>query len=147
MQRLLRVSLCTTVAFATAMAMSLVTYFAYWPPRWKHLDPEHLTSIAVLGALYVAAIPSLVLGLVCLRRTPSTLLSVLLTSSWLLLAFLVRAIKPWMYYGDFPWRVFWRDLVQPLPESLAVGLAFAICARNVLGPNNSFKPKPLRGSA
>jgi hypothetical protein len=147
MQRLLRASLCIAIAFVTAMAMSLVTYFAYWPPRWKHLDPEHLTSIALLGALYTAAIPVLALGLISLRRIPSALLSVLVTGSWLLLAFLIRARKPWMYCGDFPWRLFWRDLVQPLPEALAVGLAFAICARHVLGPNNSFKPKPLRGSA
>ena len=145
MQRCLGIALCIAIAFAAAMAMSLVTYLAYWPPRWKHLDPELLTGFALLGAVYITAIPLLALGLMSLRRIPGTVLSVSVTSSWLLGAFLIRAKKPWLYYGDFPWWMLVRDFVQPLPVSLAVGLAFAVCARNVLGrPDISLKLKPSR---
>jgi hypothetical protein len=143
-QRFLGISSCTVIAFAMAMAMSLVTYLAYWPPRWKRLDPELLTGFALLGGVYIAAIPLLALGLMSLRRIPAVL-SVSVTSSWLLGTFLILAKKPWLYYGDFPWWMLLRDFVQPLPVSLAVGLAFAVCARKVLGrPDISRKLKPTR---
>src|SRR5687768_16740215 len=97
-QRFLGISSCTVIAFAMAMAMamSLVTYLAYWPPRWKRLDPELLTGFALLGGVYIAAIPLLALGLMSLRRIPGTVLSVSVTSSWLLGTFLILAKKPWL---------------------------------------------------
>lgn len=128
---MLKASRCFAVAFATAMAMSLVTYFAYWPPRWKHLDPGYLADVALLGALYTALVPGMVLCWIAVRRTPSALLSVFTATSWLFLAFLCRARKPWMHYDEFPWWMFDRDFVEFLPISFSAGLAFAICARKL----------------
>jgi len=148
MQRLSKIGLCVSIAWLTAMALSLVTYFAYWPSRGRfHYSGEEILSIGLLGALYVAAIPLLVLGVLALRRVPSSVLSTTVSVSWLLLAFLLGERRTWVYYGYFPWSLIMRDFVQPLPLSLAVGLAFGLAARAFLGPNNSIKPTWLRHAA
>ena len=131
-QRLAKVGLCIVIAFGMTMAMCVVTYFAYWPPRWHLHAPGLVWATAFLDALYIAAIPLLILGLVGLRRTPGVAVCTAVASAWLLLLFLIRARHPWTYYGAFPAWMFMRDFVQPLPVSLAVGLAFAVSARRVL---------------
>jgi len=133
-QRLAKVGLCIVIAIGLTVAMCVVTYFAYWPARWHLHAPGWVWETALAGALYIAAIPLLILGLVGLRRTPGVAVCTAVASAWLLLVFLVRARHPWTYYGTFPRWMFMRDVVQPLPVSLAAGLAFAVSARKVLGP-------------
>jgi hypothetical protein len=141
-QRVAKVGLCIAFATGIAMAMCVVTYFAYWPPRWHFHAPEMAWAIALSGALYFAAAPLLILGLIGLHRAPGAALCASLSTAWLLLLFLIRALRNWTYYGEFPWWMLLRDFVQPLPISLAMGLAFAVSARNVLG---SARPIEARG--
>lgn len=124
-----RICCCVAIGLAVAVVMCDAVYFAYWPPRWNHFSPESILSVGLIGALYYASIPLCLLGLIALRSIPGTLFSVALSVSWLALVFLLGARKPWMYYGDFPWWMFSRDFVQPLPVALSIGLAFAMCAR------------------
>ena len=145
MKHIRKICLCVAIAFFAAMAMTIVMHFAYWPPRWKKIEFDFLIGIAGIGAMYIAAVPLLVLSIVSLRRVPSTFLSATISCAWLFLIFLFRAKKPWLYYGDFPWWMLQRDFIQLLPGALAVGLAFGVSARVALGPNNSFKPTPHRG--
>jgi hypothetical protein len=140
LERLTKIFCCVALGFVVAIVMYVITFFAYWPPRWNFFSLELAWSTGLLGALYVALIPLIVLGLVTLRRTPGTLLSVSMTSSWLVLTLLLR--KPWMYYGEFPWPILMRDFVQPLPVALAVGLAFAISAGTIIGANFQFQQTP-----
>jgi hypothetical protein len=148
MTRLSKVGLCMALAWLVAVAMTTITYLFYWSPGLGNIDFRYLLSVATFGALYCATIPVFILGVVSLRQSPSSQLCILLTSAWLLIFLLLRA-KPWTYAQGFPWLAFLRDFMEPMPTSLAVGLAFGIAARRVLGlgPNNSFKPKPLRGPA
>ena len=145
MQHLLKLAVCILAATIVTMVATAVVILAAWPPRWSHLDL--VSASAVVGVIYYAAVPLLVLGIISIYRTPTTTLSVLVAVGWLLLIFLIRAKKPWLYYGHFPWWMFKRDFLQALPIPLSFGLAFAVAARKVIGPNKSFKPKPLRGSA
>jgi len=132
--RFVMVGFCIAIATVVAMALSAISFYAYWPPRW-HLDDHSLASAtAVMGALYLGAVPLLVLGLIGLRRIPNAVLSCAVSCGWLLLAFLVRVRHPWAYFGEFPGWMFMRDVVQPLPTSLGVGLAFAVSARKLLEP-------------
>jgi len=144
--RIAKAVACVLFATVGTMVATVAVYFASWPPRWKHVTFDVVLSTAELGAIVYAAVPLLVLGLISLRRAPSAVLAISISVSWLFLVFLLHASKPWRYYGDFPWWMLTR-LYTSLPISLTVGLAFAIAARKWLGPNNSFKPNPLRGSA
>jgi hypothetical protein len=145
-KRLARVGVCVLFAVVAAMIATVATYFLSWPPRWKHVTFDVILSTAELGAIVYAAVPLLALGVISIRRAPSALLAASISASWLVFLFLLQARKPWLYYGDFPWWMLIR-VYTSLPISLAVGLAFAVAARKWLGPNNSFKPNPLRGSA
>jgi hypothetical protein len=142
---LAKVAICILIAALITMIVAAVYYFASWPPRWNH--PEWAWPSALLGMIYCAAVPLFLLGVWSLRRIPSTANCVLVTVSWLFLAFLLRAQHPWTYYGQFPWWMLERDFFLPIPIALAAGLSFGIAARRIMGPNNSFKPNPLRGSA
>ena len=147
MERMLRVGLCIVGAWIAAMALSLATYFAYWPSRWNITSPDGYLSVGLLGALSTALLPLLTLGVLSIRRVPTPATSAAISAGWLLAICFVRMSKPWRYFGDFPAWMLYRDFLHPLPVALASGLIFGLLARRLVGPNNSFKPKPLRGSA
>jgi hypothetical protein len=147
MERMLRVGICIVGAWIAAMALSLVTYFAYWPSRWNVKTPDSYLWVGFLGALFTALLPLLTLGVMSIRRVPPPAMSVTISAGWLLAICFVRMSKPWRYFGDFPAWMLYRDFLHPLPVALASGLIFGLLARRLVGPNNSFKPKPLRGSA
>ena len=147
MERMLRVGLSIVGAWIAAMALSLVTYFAYWPSRWNTTSPDSYLSVGLLGALFTALLPLLTLGVLSIRKVPTPATSAAISAGWLLAICFIRMSKPWLYFGDFPAWMLYRDFLQPLPVALASGLIFGLLARRLVGPNNSFKPKPLRGSA
>jgi hypothetical protein len=91
-----------------------------------------LPVIALVGAGYVATLPLMTLGILCVRKPVNTVTAVSVSVGWLLFLALWRAIKPYRYYGEFPLRMLYRDFVQPLPVALAVGLAFGVAARRML---------------
>lgn len=147
MECILRVGLCMGGAWIVAMALSLVTYFAYWPSRWNITTPDSFLWIGFLGALFTAFLPLLTLGMLSIRRAPTPATSAAISAGWLLAICLIRMSKPWRYYGDFPAWMLYRDFLQSLPVALACALIFGLLARRLVGPNKSFKPNPLRGSA
>jgi hypothetical protein len=131
--KLLRLSTCIALALAAAGLLSLVTYLAYRPSRWEFVEPEALPLVAAIGALFHGLVPSLVLGALALYRPPNAALAVFVASSWPLGLMFFRASRL-PQDGDFPWWMLQRDVVQQLPVALALGLAFAVAARNLLKP-------------
>src|SRR4249919_182565 len=145
-ERLWKVAFCAFVALAIGMAMAAAIHAAGSPGTWSH--PEWLWATAQAGGLFYVAVPLAALALATFfGRPPSTGFCLFVALAWFTMIFVWWAKKPWVYYGDFPWQGFKRHYLGMLPLPLSFGLAFAVCTRNVLGPNNSFKPKPLRGSA
>lgn len=132
---LARIAACIALASATGMAVNVISWFAYWPPRWSISSVDTMLGVAVIGTAYLAAVPLLVLGCIALRRAPSTALSVAVLVAWSLIVFFIRARKPWTYYGEFPTWILVRDFVHPLPVSLAVALAFGLACRLLLPPH------------
>lgn len=134
-------------AWIVAMALSLVTYFAYWPSRWNITTSDSFLRVGFLGALLTAFLPLLKLGVLSIRSAPTLATSAAISTGWLLAICFIRMSKPWRYCGDFPAWMLYRDFLQPLPVALACGLIFGLLARRLVGPNNSFKPNLLRKSA
>jgi Na+/proline symporter len=99
-------------AWIAAMALSLVTYFAYWPSRWNITTPDSFLWIGFLGALFTAFLPLLTLGMLSIRRAPTSATSAAISAGWLLAICPIRMSKPWRYYGDFPAWMLYRDFFQ-----------------------------------
>lgn len=138
-KRFWKVALSALVALAIGMIMSVVTYMANDPRIWSH--PEWLWSIVQGRVLACVVVPVAVLSLVTFfARPPSTGFCIFVALAWLTLIFVLWAKKPWMYYGEFPWEGFRQHWLNMLPLPLSFGLAFAVCARNVLGADPSFNP-------
>ena len=132
--RLSRIVICALVALIVGAAASAAVHAAGSPGIWSH--PEWLWLTAQTGVFFYVAAPLAVLILVSLwRRTPSATLLVLVGIGWLTAIFAWWAYWPWIQSGEFPWWGFQRHYLGMLPVPLAFGLAFAICARRLLGPN------------
>ena len=137
-KRLAKISLCVLVAFVTGVVTYVAVEVAHSPGIWSH--PDYLWGIAQDGALLYVAVPVAILALVAIvRPIPSIVLALLVAVGWLTLIFAWWAYKPWVYHGDFPWFGFRLHYLGMLPVPLSFGLAFALCARVVLGPNNRFE--------
>jgi hypothetical protein len=133
-ERLLKILYCGIATSLVAMTLIMITFFAYWPARFQlGWDIDFYCATALLGLLYYAAVPLLFLGAFSIRKQPGLLTCMLAAVGWLLFVFLLRVHKPWTYYGTFPMWMFYRDFIQPMPIALAVGLAYSLTARKLLG--------------
>jgi hypothetical protein len=137
-KRLARISICVLVAFVTGVVVYVAVEVAHSPGIWSHHD--YLWSIAQAGALFYVAVPVAVLALIAIvRPIPSIALAILVAVAWLTVIFAWWAYKPWAYHGDFPWFGFRLHYLGMLPVPISFALAFALCARVLLGPNNRFE--------
>ncbi len=144
--RLCKIVLCALIALAIGMIASAVVQAAGSPDIWS--NPEWLWDTALGSAVFYLAVPLAVLALVAVfRPIPSTALSVLVAVGWLTIVFAWWVHKPWAYYGEFPWWGFKRHYLDMLPVPLSFGLAFALCARKLLGPNQPLHPILGRGAS
>ena len=146
MPKFLQASFCLAAGFASAMFVSLVSYFAFWPSRLDRLASTHLVTTAILGAIWASGLGLVILFTSALRRPLSPAICAVVAAITLLAATLWRTVHPWQYYGHFPAWMLQRDFLQFLPSALAAGLVFGLVARR-LAPDNSSKPTPLRGAA
>jgi hypothetical protein len=134
-KRLANISLCVLIALVTGTVSYVAVEVAHSPGIWSH--PDYLWSIAQVGALFYVAVPVAVLAVVAIvRPIPSIALSILVAVGWLTVIFAWWAYKPWVYHGEFPWFGFRLHYVGMLPVPLSIALAFALCARMLLGANN-----------
>lgn len=118
---------CLLIVVFICMIAQITTSLATSAISWDHLGL--LLEISILGIIYYASIPLVILYIISFYRIPSTILCISITIGWLLLIFFLRAKHPWIYYGHFPWWMFKRDFLQALPISLSFSLAFSIAAR------------------
>lgn len=137
-----KASLGFATGWLAAMLVSLVSYVAFWPTRVYRFEPDGLIGIALIGALWAAALPLLVVWIASLRRPPPPALAASVCAVVLLLQGLCRSIKPWQHYGTFPVWMLLRDFLQALPTTLTAGLVFGLVVRS-LGRDNSYKPTPF----
>lgn len=135
--RLLKLSLCAIVALTVGMATSAAEHLARHPGLWS--KPDWIWNHAEGTAIFYLLAPLIVLGIVSLLgRAPSTGLSVLMAVAWLAIIFVKFEYKGWSHFGILPLSKF-KLYLGLLPAQMAFGLAFAICARRLLG-NDSVKP-------
>ena len=144
-KRLAKISICVLVALVTGVVSYVAVEVAHSPGIWSH--PDYLWSIAQVGALFYVAVPVAVLALVAIvRPIPSIVLAILVAVGWLTVIFAWWAYKPLVYHGAFPWFGFRLHYLGMLPVPLSFGLAFALCARVLLGPNNRFERSRVASS-
>jgi hypothetical protein len=144
-KRLGKVLVCFLVALAVGIAACFAADAARSPGVWSH--PEWLWTTALTDALFYVAVPLAALTLLAIfRPTLSTLLAVLVAVGWLTIVFAWWAYKPWVYYGQFPWSGFRQHYLGLLPVPLSFGLAFGLCARTILGPNNRLERSRVASS-
>lgn len=126
------IAACCLVAAIVGMVVSAAVQAAAFPGVWS--QPERLWDDALVAVVFYVAAPLAVLALVAMiGRTPSLAMSLLVAVGWITVIFARWAYKPWMFYGEFPWWGLHRHYLGMLPVSLSFGLAFAVCARKLLG--------------
>jgi hypothetical protein len=125
--RATNVGICVSVGLVAAFALSVITYFAYWPARLNVAPLQMAWYIGTTGAIFYGLVPVALLGGVASRHVPTTGVSAGILVLWLALLFVVR------YPSDLPVRsagwVVLRDFICSLPIALGTVLAFGLAAR------------------
>ena len=146
MASLLRSYIALSSGWTTAMVASLVCSIAVFPEHLIRPMLSDLSHLSLSGALDGAAVPLLVTWIASFRYALSPR-AAMFTSAGVALPILSwQLFDVWHHYGAFPNHMPQLQLLVLLPTCLASGYAFGYVLHRV-GPNNSFKPTPLRGAA
>jgi hypothetical protein len=143
--RLGNILLCLLVALVVGVASCIVTEAARSAGNWSH--SYWFWNDVLIHAILIVVGPLAILSLLAIfRPTVSTSLAILISVGWLTAFFAWSAYQTRATYGQFYWPEIWPRYLSFLPIPLSFGLAFGICVRAFLGPNNRLERSRVASS-
>jgi hypothetical protein len=134
--RLSHILVASLASLVTGAFVFTAIHLVRSPSMWFH--KKWMVDFGVGGMVIYALVPISALAiLAAVGRRPSTVLSLLISVCWLLLIFLLWALKPIQVNGEFPWLGFQQHFLGMLPVPLSFAMVFSLYLRRYARYANS----------